>query len=73
MTKNDLRELNASQRSPMRHPLTCGNDRKDAKHLDGEGILVAIESGWICPFCDYEQAFGQSERNYLVLLPSSNL
>jgi hypothetical protein len=47
--------LNRYQRSGEMHPFTCGGNRSDKDHLDHEGILVAVESGWICPFCDYTQ------------------
>lgn len=58
ITTESLRNLNAWQHSGFTHPYTCGSgNRTDNRHLDGEGILVAIESGWICPFCDYSQDF----------------
>lgn len=37
------RQLNLSQHSGEFHPFTCGGDRTDDKHLDGEGVLVATE------------------------------
>lgn len=48
--------LNKQQKSGRYHPMTCGN-RKNIKetHADGEGVLVATASGWICPWCDYTQ------------------
>jgi hypothetical protein len=42
----------------MVHPFTCGSgNRTDENHLDGEGVLVATENGWICPFCSYTQNY----------------
>ncbi len=54
-TPEQVEALNAYQRDPTRHPLTCGGDRTDAAHLDGEGVLVATPDGWRCPFCSYRQ------------------
>jgi hypothetical protein len=50
--------LNKHQKNPHFHPYTCGKKRTDENHLDGEGVLVATEKGWKCPYCDYEQRFG---------------
>lgn len=51
-------ELNAYQKRGDVHPFTCGSgNRTDEKHLDGEGVLVATESGWMCPYCDYKQGW----------------
>lgn len=47
--------LNLYQKSRRLHPYTCGFNRTDENHTDGEGILIATENGWICPFCDYKQ------------------
>lgn len=48
--------LNAQQQSGMVNPYTCGSGRRtDARHLDGEGVLVATADGWACPYCDYRQ------------------
>lgn len=56
--KINIRRLHAWQRSSWIHPYTCGSgQRTDEQHFDGEGILVATESGWICPFCDYSQEY----------------
>lgn len=57
-----LDELNASQKSRQFHPYTCGFNRTDEYHLDGEGILVATEEGWMCPYCTYRQPF-RNEMN----------
>jgi len=55
-TEAQVEALNRWQKNPEVHPFTCGSGhRKDARHLDGEGILVATKAGWICPFCDYRQ------------------
>lgn len=50
-----IEALNRYQRSDNVHPYTCGGNRTDANHLDGEGVLVATSDGWVCPFCDYRQ------------------
>lgn len=54
-TKEHIAALNEYQKSGKFHPFTCGGNRTDKNHLDGEGILVATEDGWICPYCDYKQ------------------
>src|ERR1700758_3251386 len=54
-TLEEVRSLNAFQRAGVRHPFTCCWNSRDANHLDGEGVLVATERGWICPYCDYTQ------------------
>lgn len=54
-TPEEVISLNAYQKSGAFHPFTCGGNRTDEKHLDGEGLLVATEDGWICPYCDYKQ------------------
>lgn len=56
-TPDEVESLNAYQHSGAFHPFTCGGDRTDEKHLDGEGILVATEEGWKCPYCDYTQGW----------------
>lgn len=61
LAKINVRRLNAWQRSTLLHPFTCGRDRTDERHLDGEGVLIATEAGWICPFCDYEQKYRDLE------------
>lgn len=54
-TKEQIDKLNAHQQNGRFHPYTCGGNRTDEKHLDGEGVLVATENGWVCPYCDYKQ------------------
>lgn len=55
-TPEEVVSLNQYQQAHIFHPFTCGSgNRTDAAHLDGEGILVATEEGWICPYCDYKQ------------------
>jgi hypothetical protein len=55
-TDDEVAALNEYQHSGLMHPFTCGN-RKNIQetHADGEGILVATNEGWICPFCNYKQ------------------
>lgn len=54
-TPEQVKSLNEYQQARVMHPFTCGGNRTDEKHLDGEGILLATEDGWICPYCDYKQ------------------
>ncbi len=54
-TSEQVTALNLYQKSGLMHPYTCDGNRKDKKHLDGEGVLAATESGWICPYCSYTQ------------------
>lgn len=56
-TKEEIDDLNNRQKSGKVHPYTCGGNRTDEKHLDGEGILIATEDGWMCPYCEYRQPF----------------
>ena len=56
-TLEQVEWLNAYQKNAHVHPFTCGGDRKDAAHLDGEGVLVATEAGWICLYCAYKQSW----------------
>jgi hypothetical protein len=58
----DVKKLKAWQTSKLVHPFTCGGNRTDAKHLDGEGVLEPTEDGWRCPFCDYKQPYRSFER-----------
>lgn len=56
-------KLQEWQDSDMVHPFTCGSgNRTDESHLDGEGVLKPTENGWVCPFCDYTQAYGDFEE-----------
>lgn len=55
-TEEQVKALNSFQKTPWLHPFTCGSgNRTDEKHLDGEGLLVAKETGWECPYCEYKQ------------------
>lgn len=55
-TAEQVAALNARQQDGRFHPYTCGSGRRqDEHHLDGEGVLVATEEGWVCPYCDYRQ------------------
>ncbi len=53
-TPEQVAALNRWQQNENGHPFTCANGR-DEKHLDGEGVLVATQEGWVCPYCDYKQ------------------
>jgi hypothetical protein len=54
-TTEQVIALNFYQHRGDVHPYTCGGNRTDEKHTDGEGRLVATLGGWICPFCNYTQ------------------
>lgn len=60
-TPEQVAALNARQRDGSYHPFTCGGNRTDANHLDGEGVLVATPDGWVCPYCDYRQNWAHAE------------
>jgi hypothetical protein len=47
-TADQVEALNRWQNGPV-HPFTCGNDH------EGNRDLVATETGWICPNCNYTQ------------------
>lgn len=49
-----VKSLNHWQSDGKFHPYTCANGR-DERHLDGEGVLIATENGWKCPYCEYTQ------------------
>ena len=52
-TPDEVKSLNEYQQSGVFHPFTCGGNRTDSNHLDGEGILVATIYGWKCLYCNY--------------------
>lgn len=54
-TQKQVDDLNQMQQSGTVHPYTCGGERTDKDHIDGQGILVATVNGWVCPYCDYKQ------------------
>lgn len=55
-TEEQVKSLNFYQENQKYHPFTCGSgNRIDDKHLDGQGILLATENGWICKYCSYTQ------------------
>lgn len=49
-TDEQIAALNQFQADGRFHPYTCGNDSTHAN-------LVATRDGWICPDCDYRQAW----------------
>jgi hypothetical protein len=59
-TKEQCDSFNEYQKARKFHPFTCGGNRTDEKHLDGEGILVLTEDGLICPYCNYTQNWAHS-------------
>lgn len=55
-TFEQVAALNHWQGNDLVHPFTCGSgNRKDERHMDKEGVLLATASGWVCPYCDYRQ------------------
>ncbi len=66
-TPGEVESLNAYQKSRVFHPFTCGGNRMDEKHLDGEGLLVATEDGWYCPFCEYRQQWAHGKRSMILI------
>jgi hypothetical protein len=62
-TPDEVKNINAFQRSGRFHPMTCGGNRNDESHLAyarvhgvEPGLLIATEDfGLICPACDYCQ------------------
>ena len=65
-TAEQIRVLNLYQKSGLMHPYTCGFNRTDEKHLDGEGVLIATENGWICPYCNYKQDWAKKMSLYVA-------
>jgi hypothetical protein len=57
LSQEQVDKLNNHQKNPIYHPYTCGGNRTDEHHLDGEGKLVATTTGWICPYCEYTQPY----------------
>lgn len=53
-TPAQVAALNTFQESGRFHPFTCGNREN---HPEDRYYLVATVRGWICPFCDYTQAW----------------
>jgi hypothetical protein len=61
-TPEQVENLNSWQRAGWVHPFTCGSGhRGDKNHLDSEGILVATEQGWVCPYCNYRQDWAHAK------------
>lgn len=54
-TAEQVANLNEFQTAGFVHPFTCGGNRTDEHHKDGQGVLVATEAGWHCPYCPYTQ------------------
>jgi hypothetical protein len=47
---------NALQRSGRVHPYTCGNN--ECRSKTNQAPLLAVEGGWLCEHCGYEQRNG---------------
>lgn len=56
-----VRRLNEFQHSGQFHPFTCPN-RGEVPHrwTADRGVLVATRDGWVCPDCDYTQAWAHA-------------
>lgn len=71
MTEEECKAFNECQQRADVHPYTCGGNRTDANHLDGEGVLVAVRNGLFCPYCSYVQEWSGvvpdlNERNKIL-------
>lgn len=53
MFESSIEARNALQNSGKVHPYTCGND--ECRHKTRQAPLRAVEGGWKCDHCDYEQ------------------
>lgn len=53
-TEEQVKSLNAYQRSGYFHPFTCGNDNCPHKRHE-HSVLYAKTDGWHCPNCNYTQ------------------
>jgi len=50
--------LNERQARGEFHPYTCPHRGQDHADLNGpHDVLVATVRGWVCPFCDFIQAW----------------
>lgn len=58
VSKETLDKLNAHQNAGKYHPLTCMSFKGCDRMKHNGGILVATESGWVCPCGKYTQEFG---------------
>lgn len=63
MFGDSVEARNALQNCGQVHPYTCGGNRHDEaheayvrEHGGDNGQLVAVEGGWVCPVCGYEQS-----------------
>ena len=69
-------QTNASQASVLAgHPFTCAN-RGDGNHGDeggDRGVLIATESGWVCPHCDYTQDWAHESMTVQKLHESEKI
>jgi hypothetical protein len=48
-TEDQIKSLNEFQQRAIWHPFTCGNNHAE------DDLLIAAETGWVCPNCDYTQ------------------
>lgn len=69
-------QISASQASVLAgHPFTCVN-RSDGKHGDeggDHGVLIATESGWVCPHCNHTQDWAQESMIVQELQASEDI
>lgn len=71
-TPEQVTNLNEYQSSGLMHPFTCA-DRDDHNGVD---ILIATESGWHCPFCDYTQSWaheGMADGSWVKQLRAAGI
>lgn len=57
------------------HPFTC-RDRGDGRHGDeggDTGVLIATPDGWVCPHCDYTQAWAHAGMATRPSIPHESL
>ena len=51
-TPGEVEALNNWQKG--RWPVICSHPMKErAKHPKGEGVMIATELGWKCPYCEW--------------------
>ncbi len=61
LSKEEIDHLNELQRRGHYHPLTCDRRAKvcevnqTPRDYSKDGVLIATETGWICPCGKYKQ------------------
>ncbi len=54
-TDEQVQKLNELQQSGSFHPFTCMGAFCDRNKVTNQGLLVAVNEGWICPCGKYTQ------------------